>query len=138
MRRRDHRPPGSPRRAAITRWLTGNPATLAQEDRAFTEALCSAGPKLKRAAEDVRAFADLLRQNDPAGLTPWLEAAAATDLGGFVTGLRQDEAAVRAAIVEPWSNGPVEGQVNRLKLIKRSMYGRAGFDLLRQRVLHAA
>ena len=85
-----------------------------------------------------RAFADLLRQNDPAGLTPWLEAAAATDLGGFVTGLRQDEAAVRAAIVEPWSNGPVEGQVNRLKLIKRSMYGRAGFDLLRQRVLHAA
>ena len=55
-----------------------------------------------------------------------------------VTGLRQDESAVRAAIVEPWSNGPVEEQVNRLKLIKRSMYGRAGFDLLRQRVLHAA
>ncbi|TXM96366.1 transposase, partial [Methylobacterium sp. WL64] len=49
-----------------------------------------------------------------------------------------DEPAVRAAIVEPWSNGPVEGQVNRLKLIKRSMYGRAGFDLLRQRVLHPA
>lgn len=45
---------------------------------------------------------------------------------------------MRAAIVEPWSNGPVEGQVNRLKLIKRFMYGRAKFDLLRQRVLHAA
>ncbi|KAB7781851.1 Mobile element protein [Methylorubrum populi] len=45
---------------------------------------------------------------------------------------------MRAAIVEPWSNGPVEGQVNRLKLIKRSMYGRAKFDLLRQRVLHVA
>ncbi|GJE79114.1 transposase [Methylorubrum thiocyanatum] len=71
-------------------------------------------------------------------ITWWLEAAAATDLGGFVTGLRQDEAAVRAAIVEPWSNGPVEGQVNRLKLIKRSMYGRAKFDLLRQHVLQAA
>ena len=41
-------------------------------------------------------------------------------------------------MAEPWSNGPVEGQVNRLKLIKRSMYGRAKFDLLRQRVLHAA
>lgn len=122
----------------ITRWLTADPAALAQEDRAFAEALCSAAPRLKRAAEDVRAFADLLRQKDPAGLTPWLEAAAETDLGGFVTGLRQDEAAVRAAIVEPWSNGSVEGQVNRLKLIKRSMYGRAGFDLLRQRVLHAA
>lgn len=86
----------------------------------------------------MRAFAERLRRGDPAGLTPWLEAAGKTDLGGFVIGLGQDEAAVRAAIVEPWSNGPVEGQVNRLKMIKRSMYGRAKFDLLRQRVLHAA
>jgi transposase len=122
----------------ITRWLTGDPATLLPEDRAFTDALCVAAPKLRQAVENVRAFADLLRKGDPAGLTPWLEAAGTTDLGGFVTGLRQDEAAVRAAIVEPWSNGPVEGQVNRLKLIKRSMYGRAKFDLLRQRVLHTA
>ena len=45
---------------------------------------------------------------------------------------------MRAAVAEPWSNGPVEGHIDRLKLIKRSMYGRAGFDLLRQRVLHAA
>ncbi|UIY45008.1 hypothetical protein LZ599_05895 [Methylobacterium radiotolerans] len=53
-------------------------------------------------------------------MKPWLEAAAASELGGFVTGLRQDETAVQAAIGEPWSNGSVEGQVNRLKLIKRS------------------
>lgn len=124
--------------ALVDRWLTSDPAALSRDDRDFTEALCIAAPKLRQAAEDVCAFADLLRQGDPAGLTHWLEAAAATDLGGFVTGLRQDEAAVRAAIVEPWSNGPVEWQVNRLKLNKRSMYGRAGFDLLRQRVLHAA
>jgi len=134
------RPPSTriPSTRRITRWLTGDLAALSPEDRAFTEALCSAAPKLSQAAEVIRAFAELLRQNDPTGLTPWLDAAATTDLGGFVTGLRQDEPAVRAAIVEPWSNGPVEGQVNRLKLIKRSMYGRAGFDLLRQRVLHAA
>ena len=134
------RPPSArtPSTRRITRWLTGDPAALSREDRAFTEALCVAAPKLRRAAETVRAFADLLRRGDPAGLTPWLEAAATTGLSGFVGGLRQDEAAVRAAIVEPWSNGPVEGQVNRLKLIKRSMYGRAKFDLLRQRVLHAA
>lgn len=134
------RPPSTriPSTRRITRWLTGDLAALSPEDRAFTEALCSAAPKLSQAAEVIRAFADLLRQNDPTGLTPWLDAAAATDLVGFVTGLRQDEPAVRAAIVEPWSNGPVEGQVNRLKLIKRSMYDRAGFDLLRQRVLHAA
>ncbi|EHP91380.1 transposase of ISMdi2, ISL3 family [Methylorubrum extorquens DSM 13060] len=85
----------------------------------------------------MRAFV-LLRQGDSARLTPRLEAVAKTDSGGFVTGLRQDEAAVRVAIVEPWSNGLVEGQVIRLKMIKRSMYGRAKFDLLRQRVLHAA
>ncbi len=133
------RPPSAriPSTRRITRWLTGDPAVLSPEERAFTEALCKAAARLKRAVEDVRVFADLLHQDDPAGLTPWLEATA-TELGGFVTGLRQDEDAVRAAIAEPWSNGQVEGQVNRPKLIKRSMYGRAKFDLLRQRVLHAA
>ncbi len=83
-------------------------------------------------------FAELLRQRRPAGFDPWLDAVTATELRGFAAGLRQDKAAVRAAMGEPWSNGPVEGQVNRLKLIKRSMYGRASFDLLRQRVLLAA
>ena len=52
-------------------------------------------------------------------------------------GVRQDEGAVSAAITEKWSNGPVEGAVNRLKTIKRQMYGRAGFGLLRRRVLQA-
>lgn len=134
------RPPAVriPSTRCITRWLTSDPAALAREDRRFTQALCVAAPRLKRAAEQVRAFADLLRKGDPAALGPWLEVADATDLRGFAAGLRQDEAAVRAAVIEPWSNGPVEGQVNRLKLIKRSMYGRAKFDLLRQRVLHAA
>ncbi|CAO4191867.1 ISL3 family transposase ISMdi2 [Methylorubrum extorquens] len=92
---------------------------------------------MQAAAEQVRGFSAILRTGDPAALKPWLEAAAASELGGFVAGLRQDEAAVPAAIDEPWSNGAVEGQVNRLKLIKRSMYGRAGLDLLRQCVLHA-
>jgi transposase len=60
-----------------------------------------------------------------------------TGLNGFAQGIRQDEAAVAAAMSEPWSNGPVEGQVNRLKTVKRQMYGRAGFKLLRARVLYA-
>jgi transposase len=59
-------------------------------------------------------------------------------LRGFATGIINDVAAVRAALSQPWSNGPVEGQVNRLKMLKRQMYGRAKFDLLRSRVLHAA
>lgn len=101
------RPPSAriPSTRRITHWLTCDPTALSREDRAFADALCIAAPKLKQAAEDVRASADLLRQSDPTGLTPWLEAAAATDLGGFVTGLRQDEAAERAAIVEPWQRG---------------------------------
>src|SRR5207248_707641 len=54
----------------------------------------------------------------------------------FVTGVQQDKDAVLAGLTLPWSNGPLEGNVNRLKLIKRSMYGRAEIDLLKLRVLH--
>ena len=56
----------------------------------------------------------------------------------FAAGVRQDEAAVKAALTMPWSRGQAEGQVNKLKLIKRQMYGRANFDVLRRRVLLAA
>jgi transposase len=56
----------------------------------------------------------------------------------FADGLRQDEAAVRAALELPWSNGQTEGQITRLKLVKRRMFGRAKLDLLRARVLEAA
>jgi transposase len=70
-------------------------------------------------------------------LDSWLDAATASGLASFARGLRQDLAAVRAALVLPWSTSPVEGQINRLKTIKRQMYGRAGFDLLRRRVLTA-
>jgi transposase len=71
-------------------------------------------------------------------LDGWLAAAAGTPLEGFAKGLGKDLAAVQAALATPWSTGPVEGQISRLKTIKRTMYGRAGFTLLRSRVLHAA
>ena len=54
----------------------------------------------------------------------------------FAAGIRRDYAAVEAALTLEWNNGMVEGHITRLKLVKRSMYGRAGFALLRQRVLH--
>ena len=54
----------------------------------------------------------------------------------FVRKLRQDQVAVQAGLTLKWNNGPLEGHINRLKLLKRSMYGRANFDLLRQRVLY--
>jgi transposase len=60
------------------------------------------------------------------------------ELRSFAKGLQDDQAAVQEALRSPWSNGQVEGQVNRLKTLKRQMYGRAKFDLLRKRFLRAA
>ena len=85
-------------------------------------------------------FAELIRKRSRETLGEWLargEASSDPDLRRFVEGIRRDESAVDAAITTRWSNGPVEGHVNRLKTIKRQMYGRAGFVLLRARVLNA-
>src|SRR4029453_5872015 len=83
-------------------------------------------------------FAALVRQRQPGQLETWLERATASGLQAFQSlamGLRADYEAVKAGLALPWSTGPVEGQINRLKMLKRQMYGRAGIGLLRQRVL---
>ena len=78
----------------------------------------------------------MVRQRQGERLDAWLaQAEAEPTLRHFARGVRRDYQAVRAALSEVWSNGQVEGQVNRLKRIKRQMYGRAHFDLLRIRVL---
>ena len=86
-------------------------------------------------------FASMLRERDGARLDRWLEVAATSDypeLQRFANGIRRDYATVRAAFELPWRQGPVEGQITRLKLLKRQMYGKAKLDLLRQRMLNAA
>ena len=86
-------------------------------------------------------FAAMLRERQGEHLDGWLaraETSGCPELQRFANGIRRDEAAVRAGLTLAWSQGPVEGQVTRLKLVKRQMYGRAKLDLLRQRVLHAA
>jgi transposase len=103
--------------------------------------LAEAGGVIEQACELTAEFARLVRTRQEEGLTRWMEQAEASGLEEFQTfvkGLRRDEAAVRAGLSLPWSNGPTEGNNNRLKLLKRSMYGRANFDLLRKRVLLAA
>jgi transposase len=83
-------------------------------------------------------FAQMVRQRQPDQLDPWLERAtqsALTAFQRFAASLRADAAAVKAALTLPWSTGPVEGHINRLKMLKRQMFGRAGVDLLRQRLL---
>lgn len=77
----------------------------------------------------------LFRERDLKALSAWLHAARGTALESFAAGLERDIDAVREALRLPWNQGHVEGQVHRLKLIKRQMYGRAGFDFLRLRVL---
>ena len=104
-------------------------------------AVRAGAPALAEGMDLADAFAALVRRQAEKSLTEWLqqaEACAVPELRRFAQGVRRDEAAVQAAVTQPWSNGPVEGQITRLKLIKRSMYGRAGFRLLHARVLHAA
>jgi transposase len=111
-----------------------------EEDRRHLAALCSSDHAIREAIELAEAFAALIRDRTPVGLSAWLSRAESCSVAGmrtFARGLRQDEAAVRAAMTLEWSNGPVEGRVNRLKTIKRTMFGRARFDLLRARVLLA-
>jgi transposase len=117
-------------------------ADLELQEQQFREQLQERCPELQRASQLAREFRKLVRLHEESGWDTWLSQArapeAAKELRGFAEGLHKDEAAVRAALRLPWSNGQVEGQMNRLKMIKRQMYGRAKFDLLRQRVLLAS
>jgi transposase len=111
------------------------------EEQSRIDALTSIDDAMSQALELVVQFAAMIRGVLALSLADWLSNADASDcaeIQAFAKTLRQDKEAVQAAMAEPWSNGPVEGQVNRLKLIKRQMYGRAGFELLRARVCAAA
>jgi transposase len=108
-----------------------------QEDLAT---FCQTSPTLKRTYDLVADFMQMVRKREGHRLDAWLERVAASDLPelqSFATGVEKDKDAVRAGLTWPVNNGQVEGQVTKLKLIKRMMYGKAGFPLLRQRVLHA-
>lgn len=127
------RPP-TPRR--VTRLLLSC-EEVPGRDGGFLTALVEAVPEIGRAVEEARAFAALLRAREPTALGPWLARCRAGPLRGLVDGLLRDRAAVEAALALPWSTSPVEGQISRLKLLKRAMYGRAKLDLLRARVITA-
>jgi transposase len=98
-------------------------------------------PTLREIIEIAETFADLVRNRAPERLDPWLrrvQDGPVAALRRFAEGLLADDDAVRAAVTLPWSNGSAEGQINRLKMLKRQMYGRAGIDLLAKRFLSAA
>ena len=128
----------APRQAAV--FFLRSPDELTETEQQDVTQMTHASPVIATAYTLAQRFAQLIRQRCATALDPWLATAKATGLTEFkqfATGLERDKAAVLAALALPWSNGQTEGQVNRLKLLKRQMYGRANFDLLRQRVLAA-
>lgn len=108
--------------------------------RDLGEGLLTSCPELTMLARRVSEFASLLNGHRGEDLDAWMTAVGADDLPalhGFVHGLRMDLPAVVAGLALPYSNGPIEGANTKVKLLKRQMYGRAGFALLRQRILLA-
>ncbi len=122
----------------VARMLAADPSALPAEERRYLDCLLATSAPLALARDLALRFAALVRERKADELDRWLADAANSELHSFADGLRQDEAAVRAALQLPWSNGQTEGQITRLKLIKRQMFGRAKHDLLRARVLQAA
>ena len=122
----------------VGRLLMADTDKFADSDRRFVARLLTDAPKLADAVAVAKRLHRILRKEEDRSLQDVLAAAADTLLAGFAASLGRDQDAVQAALDLPWTTSPVEGQVNRIKTIKRSMYGRAGFDLLRARVFHAA
>ena len=116
-------------------------ATQSQDAAIYIDHLCQLDPGIARANQLVQAFLALIRERRGDALKAWM--AEATDSGivelaRFARGLQDDLCAIQAGLTLEWSNGVTEGQIHRLKLLKRQGYGRAGFALLRQRILLVA
>lgn len=129
--------PTSPR---DLRWLLAKRSEkLDAKEQADLERLLQVGKEVRVLHTLLQSFLQMVRERKSEQLSSWLsqaEQSAIPELKSFVVGIERDRAAVEAALRLPWSQGPVEGLVNRLKTLKRQMYGKAGFTLLRQRVLH--
>jgi transposase len=140
-RRAEAAPSCGPRKCpssrVIARMMTIARDQLSKDDAVTIATIEAAVPALVTARELFDRFQAMIRQRKSADLSSWLQDAAASLLASFVNGLRADESAVAAALVEPWSNGQTEGQITKLKLVKRQMYGRAKLDLLRARLIGA-
>ncbi|WP_307822113.1 ISL3 family transposase [Streptomyces coffeae] len=124
----------------VTGWLTRHPATLTEEEKLHRKAVLDRCPELASAAEMTSSFAEMLTTLDGLCLPAWITEAVTSGLPGistFAAGLEGDFDAVTAGLTTDWNSGPVEGAVNRIKMLKRQMFGRAGFPLLRKRVLLA-
>jgi transposase len=135
------RPAGKPPTVRqVTSWIMTHPDDLDKRDAAKLRGIRDRDPDLDRLTKHVRAFAAMMTGLHGHRLDAWITAVEGdtlTPLAGFAHNLRRDLDAVRHGLTLPYSSGPVEGNINRLKMLKRQMFGRASLDLLRKRVLLA-
>jgi transposase len=143
--KRSRRRKASPRlrvpSASESAWMLLRGDEVTDEEKPVVELLRRLSPEVARSQELALSFIELVKERRADDLRGWLIEAGRSGVAefqGFANGLTTDLQAVRAALEHEWSQGQVEGHVHRLKLIKRTMYGRAKLDLLRARVLYAA
>jgi len=128
----------APSARTIARLMTIGRDGLSKAETVTVAAIEGGVPLLVEAREIVAAFQAMVRKKCLADLEPWLDRARSSLVASFANGVIKDQAAVSAAITSPWSNGQTEGQITKLKLVKRQMYGRGKLDLLQARVIGPA
>jgi transposase len=126
----------------VTWWLLEEEKQekLTAEEQGFVKEICHSDPEIERAQNLACSFQRIVRRKSAEELEEWIAQAQQSNLAelkGFAEGLKKDREAVSAALKHRWSNGQVEGQINRLKMIKRTMFGRGNLDLLKARVLYS-
>jgi transposase len=127
-----------PSAKTIARLMTTTREHLSKVETVIIAAIEASVPMLVEARRLIDRFHSMIRKKIAPDLEPWIGDARASLVASFANGVTKDKAAVRAAITEPWSNGQTEGQITKLKLVKRQMYGRGKLDLLQARLLGAA
>ncbi len=133
-----HRPPSA---AQAAWWLLQPLTTLTATQQSMRQGLLESAPEVQQALAEILAFRRLVRERDATALEPWLKTAETSpvpEVRAFGASVQRDQAAVQAALDHAWSSGRVEGQVTKIKLVKRQMYGRGSVDLLKRRVLRAS
>ena len=128
----------SPPARKIARLLTTARDHLCKADAVIVARIEAALPAVAMARALTDSFTDMVRNGLEQALSDWLNEAEGSAIASFARGLRSDQGAVAAAQREPWSNGQTEGLINRLNTLKRQMYGRAGIDLLKARLVDVA
>lgn len=123
----------------VSWWMVLEPGKLKPDEKKFLGSLSHVSEQAREVSRLSRELVEIIKRKDEDELLIWLDRAQNSqikEMRGFAFGIMKDESAVRQAVSSQWSNGQTEGQVNRLKTIKRQMYGRANFDLLKARVLY--